>query len=571
MRFLLILFFLFTACGKEETASNPDVEEGLKYGGYIYLSTVSDPKSFNPILAQETSTTAVTGLIFEGLTRVNVHTLDIEPNLAVSWDVKKGGKEWVFHLREDVKWNDGEPFTADDVVFTFNRLIYNPDIPSSASDVLKVNGEPFKVEKIDNYTVKFSLAASYAPFLMAMGHEILPRHKLEKIVEEGEFNTAWTLDTAPNEIVGTGPFMLRKYRPGQFIELAKNTYYWKKSKEGNSLPYLDGIRFLIVQNLDTALLKFLDGEIDYYNLRGEDFAILNPEQNKGNFKIYQVGPAFGSRFLVFNQNSGLAPKTNESYVDKKKLPWFRNKKFRQAVSYALDRKAMIEIVLNGFGHIQYSPLSPSAGYFYNPDVTKYGYNPEKAKQMLEELGFSDRDKDGILEDSEGVKVEFNLFTNAESTDRVKIAEIIKKDLAGIGVKVHFLPLEFNNLVSKLVSTYDWEAMIMGFTGGIEPHFASNIWLSSGHLHAWYPKEKEPSTDWEKEIDGIFTKAVQVLNSSQRKKLYDEWQEIASDEVPLIYTVLSENMFAIRSRFGNLDPTPYGGAFNNIDEIYVLKK
>ncbi|MDP8233576.1 MAG: ABC transporter substrate-binding protein [Candidatus Saelkia tenebricola] len=567
MRFLLILSFLFTACGKEEAvkADNKD----SKYGGYIYLSTSSDPKSFNPILAQETSTTAVTGLIFEGLTRVNVHTLDVEPNLALFWDIKKGGREWIFYLRKDVCWNDGEPFMADDVVFTFNELIYNPDIPSSSSDVLKVKGEPFKVEKIDNYTVKFSLAATYAPFLMAMGHEILPKHKLEGIVKKGSFNTTWTLDTQPSEIVGTGPFMLKKYRPGQFIELTKNPYYWKMSQE-DTLPYLDGVRFLVVQNIDTALLKFLDTELDYYSLRGEDFAILNPEQEDGNFKIYQVGPTFGSRFLVFNQNPDINPKTKAPFVDKRKIVWFKDKRFRQAISHAIDREAMIEIVLNGFGYTQYGPLSSSSGYFYNPGVAKYEYDLDKANQLLKELGLVDIDNDGILEDADGVDVEFTLFTNAENTDRVKIAEIIKKDLSEIGIKVHFLPLEFNNIVSKIISTYDWEAIILGFTGGIEPHFSSNIWLSTGHLHAWYPRQEQPSTDWEREIDDIFTKAVQVLNRSQRKKMYDKWQEIASHEVPLIYTVLSENMFALRNRFGNLDLTPYGGVFHNIEEIYVLK-
>ena len=188
--------------------------------------------------------------------------------------------------------------------------------------------------------------------------------------------------------------------------------------------------------------------------------------------------------------------------------------------------------------------------------------------LLATMGLIDRDKDGYLEDAQGHRVEFNLYTNAENPDRVKICEMIKKDLEKIGIKINFLPLEFNNIVSKLVANYDWEAILIGFTGGIEPHFGSNVWLSSGHLHAWYPKQKKPATEWEKEIDEIFIKGVQILDKKQRKKLYDKWQKIASEELPLIYTVLSESMFAIRNKFGNLKPTPYGGAFHNIEEIYI---
>lgn len=564
MRILLSLFFLLISCAKKEPSKETES------GGYIYLSTISDPKSFNPILAKETSTTVITSLIFEGLTRINALTLEVEPNLAINWEVKEDGRVWIFHLRQDVKWNDGEHFTADDVIFTFNELIYNPEIPSSAGDILRIEGKPFKVEKIDDYTVKFSLPSTYAPFLMSLTQEILPKHKLDNIVKEGKFNISLGLDTRPEEVVGSGPFMLKRYLPGQLIELIRNPYYYKRDKDGKRLPHLAGIKFLIVQNTDTALLKFLDGEIDYYSLRGQDYAILKPQEKKGNFTIYQAGPAFGSNFLIFNQNPQTNPKTGRHYVEKTKLNWFRDKNFRQAVSYAIDRQAIIDIVLNGFGYPQYSPMSPSSGYFYNAFVKQYEYNPEKAKGLLKEIGFSDKDGDGILEDKHGTKLEFDLFTNAENTDRIKIAEIIKKDLQEIGIKVHFLPLEFNNLVVKLTGSYDWEAVIIGFTGGIEPHFGSNVWLSSGHLHAWYPKQSKPSTEWEKRIDEIFTEAVQILDKKERKKLYDNWQEIASEELPLIYTVLGESMFAVRNKFGNLNPTPYGGAFHNIEEIYIKK-
>ncbi|MCM8793275.1 MAG: ABC transporter substrate-binding protein [Candidatus Omnitrophica bacterium] len=575
----LILLFFLLGCGGEKKISEKKVQlpnlspvytpEVGSFGGTLTLATISDPKSFNPLVAKETSTTVITGLIFEGLTRVNGVTLEVEPNLAKSWEIEDEGRVYIFELRDDVFWQDGEKFSSDDVVFTFNELIYNPDIPSSARDIFTIEGEKIKVEKISDYKIKFTLPKKFAPFLMSMGQEILPKHILEKPLREGKFNFIWGLDTPPKEIIGTGPFRLAKYLPGEKVILERNPLYWKKDKQGNTLPYLERIVFLIVQSQDTAFLKFKEGEIDYYGLRGEDYPLLKPKEKEGNFTIYNTGPSFGENFLVFNQNRDIHPQTGKPFVEAKKLAWFTNKKFREAVAYALDKDSIINIVFNGLGIPQNGPMSPSSGYFYNPEVKKYEYDIKKAKKILAEEGFIDHDGDGFLEDKEGNRVEFSLYTNSGNTERIKIAQIIRKDLERIGFKVNFLPLEFNLLVSKLDSTYDWEAIVLGLTGGIEPHFGANVWYSWGQLHLWYPRQKIPATAWEKRIDELFTQAVQELDKEKRKKLYAEWQVIVSENLPLIYTVLPLNIFAVRNRFGNLYPTAYGGAFHNIEEIYII--
>jgi len=539
-----------------------------KQGGELILASASDPKSFNPIVAKEVSTTAVTGLMFEGLTKTNGKTLEVEPDLAVSWDKDEAGRVWTFHLRRNVRWSDGEPFSADDVVFTFNRLVYNLAIPTSARDIFTIEGKKLKVEKVDEFTVKFTLPVKFAPFLRSMGMEILPKHILEKSVNEGKFSYTWGLDAKPKDIVGTGPFKLEKYLPGERVVLTRNSYYWQKDSQGTRLPYLDKVIFVIVQNPDVALLQFQEGKLDFYSLRGEDYAILKPQEKKGNFTVFNTGPAFGTNFLVFNQNTSLNPKTGRHYIGEKKLRWFTNLKFRKAVVFAIDKQSIIDIVMNGLGFPQYSSMSPSAGYFYTPDVEKYEYNIDKAKALLKEARIYDRDNDGFAEDDKGNRIEFNLFTNANSTVRIKIANIIRKDLESLGFKVNFVPLEFNQLVSKIDSTYDWDAVMIGLTGGIEPHFGSNVWKSSGHLHMWYPRQKKPATEWEAEIDSIFNRAAQELDRKKRKELYDKWQMIVSEDLPLIYTVLPANIFAVRDKFGNLDPTSYGGAFYNIERIYV---
>jgi peptide/nickel transport system substrate-binding protein len=351
---------------------------------------------------------------------------------------------------------------------------------------------------------------------------------------------------------------------------------------------------------------------------------LKPEEKKGKFTVYETGPAFGTNFLVFNQNLEKDEKTDKNYVELKKQNWFTNKKFRQAAAHSIDKAGIVDIVMNGMASPQDSAMSPSAGFFYNPNVQKYEYNLEKARTLLKEAGFVEqdtkydrsvlplvisifvfavglfiflrksnskwkvlfvlvlfsvavgffaifmgsKDQSKIIKDAEGNDVEFNLFTNSGNTQRVQIANIIRKDLERLGFKVHFMQLEFNNLVTKLDSTYDWDAVILGLTGGIEPHFGNNVWQSSGHLHMWYPKQKEPATLWEKQIDDIFDRGVQELDRQKRKELYDQWQGIVAEELPFIYTVLPTNLFAVRNKFGNLYPTSYGGAFHNLEEIFI---
>ncbi len=588
---LVLSSFLVLGCGGTETnpgVNQPQAEPKPKpppiytvipaeykpqigtYGGYLVLDSISNPKSFNPIIAQETSTTAITQYIFEGLTRISGITDEPEPNLAESWDISPDGLTWTIHLRKGVKWNDGEPLTADDVVFTYKDLVYNKDLPSSSRDIFTVEGKEFDVSKVDDYTVTFRTPLKFSPFLRGLTQEILPKHILEKSVKEGTFNSTWGVDSKLSDIVGTGPFMLERYEASQRVVLKRNPLYWRTDAKGNHLPYLDGVIILIVSDINASLLKFKDGETDFYGMTGPDYPILKPLETEKGFTVYSLGPGLGTNFILFNEDPEKNPQTGRPFLDPIKLKWFTDVDFRRAVAYALDRQSMIDLVMNGLAYPQYSAMSPSASYYYNADVVKYDYNPAKSREILAAAGFIDRNGDGYVEDPEGNKVEFNLFTNAENVIRVKLADIIRKDLETIGMQVHFTALEFNNLVDKLSSTMDWDCILLGLTGGSEPYFGKNVWYSSGQLHMWYPREPKPATPWEARIDQIFNTAVQELDRENRRKLYDEWQLIVSEQVPLIYTVLPDTLIAVRNKFGNLYPTPLGGAFHNIEEIYVVK-
>ena len=579
MRKIFLLMILVLLVSSISINVVPAAEVG-KYGGTLMLSSISDPKTFNSVVAKETSSTFITGFILEGLVDTDGVTTEIKPSLAESWEVAADKVTWTFHLRKDVTWFDGKPFTADDVIFTFNDLYYNPSIPTSSRDILTIEGELIKVEKVDKYTVKFITPKPFAPMLRSIGGAILPKHILDSkvvkvdpnTVKEGEmprqpFNSTWGVDTPPEQIIGTGPYMMKEYKPSQYVVLVRNPNYWKKDSAGNQLPYIEQIRIVIVPNQDVQLLKFQAGELDGLSIRGQDYPLLKPKEKSGNYTLYNAGPAFGTNFIVFNQNAGKNPQ-GEPFVNSTELSWYTDLNFHKAVAHAIDKETIIANVMNGLGYIQHAAMSPGAKLFYNPNVTKYEYDLDKASEILEQAGYKDKDGDGFIEDKNGNTVEFDIITNSGNTVRENIGLIIQEDLKEIGIKAKFSPIDFNALVTRLTDTFDWDAVIIGLTGGIEPHNGKNVWESSGQLHMWHPKQKEPATQWEAEIDRLFNEGAQELDIEKRKAIYFRWQEIVAEQLPVIYTVLSASLVAIRNKFGNLKPTAFGGWLHNLEEIYI---
>ena len=536
-----------------------------KRGGALTLATISDPLTFNLAVANDTSSSGVLGYLFEGLTETSWLTDEVEPALAESWEHSDDGLTWTFNLRRDVQWHDGQPFTAHDVDFTFNKVIYNDDIPASSRPAFTFRylegGEwtqgKMTVTALDDYTVFCELPVSFAPFLRSMGTAIYPKHILEQYVDDGTFATTWDISTDPAEIIGTGPFTISLYAPDERVVLKPNPDYWLKDSDGNRLPYLDEIIQIIVPDLETELIKFRAGETDVHGVLGEDYAALEPLQEDENFTIHKQGPAFGTTFLVFNMNSGKNPETGEPYVGAEKLNWFQNKQFRHAVAYSMDKDAIIEDVQHGLGYPQWSSISPAAGEFHNANVLKYPYDIDTANEILDGLGWKDTDGDGIREDGAGNKIEFSLVTNTGNSVRDRASQIIQEGLKEVGIQANYETIEFGDLVGQLTGSYDWEAVVIGFTGGTEPHGGINFWHSSEALHLWNPNQTQPATDWEAEIDNLYIIGSQELDRSKRVEHYHRAQEIAAENMPVIYTTLSERLSAVRNVFGNTTPTLYG--------------
>ena len=538
-----------------------------RHGGNLTFATISEPLTFNLAIAQDASSSGVLGYLFEGLTEISWLTDEVEPSLAESWEHSDDGLTWTFHLRDDVEWHDGEPFTAHDVEFTFNRIIYNPDIPASSRPTFhfrSLNEEtgiweeaPMTVRAIDDHTVECVLPVPFAPFLRSMGTAIYPRHILERHVDDGTFASTWDIDTDPSEIIGTGPFTIESYVPGEQVILNRNPDYWLKDAEGNSLPYLDKVVRDIVPNLEDELDKFLAGEADIHGVLGEELPRLAPLQSEGNFTIHRRGPAFGTTFLAFNMNPGQNPDTGEPYLAPEKREWFRNQRFRQAVAHVIDKDRIIVEAQHGAGYPQWSSVSPAAGDFHNPAVRQYDYDIEMANQILNDLGWVDTNGDGIREDGSGNEIKFTMVTNTGNSVRANVGEIIHEGMSAIGLEVDYQIIDFGLLVDQLVRTYDWEAVVIGFTGSSDPHGGITLWHSGEGLHLWYPNQPEPATDWEAELDKIYIKASQELDRDRRVEYYHRAQEIVAENLPLIYTTQSERLSATRNVFGNTTPTLYG--------------
>ena len=571
-----IALLVLAGCAREDEDEGATVEQLVrnadrfeystgKRGGALTLATISDPLTFNLAVANDASSSGVLGYLFEGLTETSWLTDEVEPALAESWEHSDDGLTWTFNLRRDVKWHNGQPFTAHDVDFTFNKVIYNDDIPASSRPAFTFRylegGEwtqgKMTVMALDDYTVFCELPVSFAPFLRSMGTEIYPKHILEQYVDDGTFATTWDISTDPAEIIGTGPFTISLYAPDERVVLKRNPDYWLKDSDENGLPYLDEIVHIIVPDLETELIKFRAGETDVHGVLGEDFATLEPLQEDENFTIHKQGPAFSTTFLVFNMNPGKNPETGEAYVGAEKLNWFQNKQFRHAVAHSMDKDAIIEDVQHGLGYPQWSSISPAAGDFHNPNVREYPYDIEKANALLDGLGWKDTDGDGIREDDKGNKIEFSLVTNSGNSVRDRASQIIQEGLKEIGVQANYETIEFGDLVGQLTTSYDWEAVVIGFTGGTEPHGGINVWHSSEALHLWHPNQPQPATDWEAEIDNLYIIGSQELDRVKRVEHYHRAQEIAAENMPVIYTTLSERLSAVRNVFGNTTPTLYG--------------
>ena len=554
----------------------------------LVLVSPSPPSTFN--YAMSRSSYDFFRFIYKGLISENGLTGELEPALAESWVLSENKKRIIFTLRSELKWSDGKPLTADDVIFTYQDIYLNQKIPTIYRDFLRIgsSGAFPSVKKIDRRRVEFILPEPFAPFLRYVEKlKILPAHALRNTIlsTDGDgkplFLSTWNTNTQPQKIISNGPFKLANYIPSQRIILEKNPFYWRNDSAGNSLPYIDKLIIQIIPSTDNQLIRFRSGELDSIGVDPEAFQLLKREEERGKYKIYNRG-ALGYRFVGFNLNQA---KNSEGkpLLNPIKSRWFNNLAFRQAVAYAINRQQINNTIYRGLGEIKHSPLGVQSSYYLSPEagLKVYKYNPEKSKKILLDSGFQYNDANELL-DENGNRVEFTILVKSEEKLRIDTAVKIQGDLSHIGIKANLQILNFNSVLKKLLSSRDWECYVGAFGvpgADIEPNLLSLFWLSNGSFHQFNlgSKPGEPKiknwqvSDWEKEIDRLFTAAYQTIDENKRREIYGEFQQIVAEQLPIFFLVNPLAIQAVRNHIDNFKSSAIGSAFWNIDELKIKDK
>jgi peptide/nickel transport system substrate-binding protein len=578
--------FIVIPLGVEGT-SYAHLEPGTR-GGTFYASAISEPKGWNSVTSHENSTSQYTNIMMRGLIDIDPNTAAIVPELARSWDLAEDGLEIIFHLRRGLRWSDGEPFTADDVIFTFNDLYYNEDVDTDTRDILRLPDDTLpQFEKIDDHTIRVSLSVPFRPILTALGSSIMPKHvladsvhKLNPDVPVGQFNSTWTLDTDPSKIVGMGPFIVESYFPTQGVTLRRNPYYYHVDPNGVQLPYLDRYVILTVENQDVSLLKFRNGELDAFGPRALDLPILTEEADRKDFTVLVKPdvPVFGTSWIGINQDYGLAQGTNDNL-----RALFRDLRFRKAIAHAIDKETIIRNVYNDLAVPQWSPVSYISPFYagrdyYGGPVTEeyavvYEFDPSKVVSLLDEIGIIDRNDDGWRDFEDGTTVEIEFNTNPNTT-REGICLIVTEDLREAGLDITFQPLEFNKLVDRLTGS-SIQMVLLGLGGSGEPNSGANVYRSTGGLHFWHYSAADGDIyDIEILIDELMSAGVATFDNDLAFEAYKQYQiAYAESDLGLIFTVNPTFVYAYYNRIGNAEvsnptATPSGGNGLSMDLIFL---
>jgi len=569
--FLSLLLVASVLPSVSATETEMDTVTGIeigKRGGRLVVPALGDPKSFNIITSNDSSSSDILGPVYDALVSYDPEKKKILPALATSWEHSDDFLTWTFHLRKGVRWNDGEPFTADDVVFTF-EVLYDDTIINAARSIVEVKGQPFDVRKVDELTVEVKLPAVYGPFERAIGVPIIPKHKLETPHREGRLQEMLNVGSPPEEVVGTGAFKIKSFLPAERVVLERNPYYWKQDEKGTRLPYLDELVFLSIPDLDAWDIAFESGKTDTHEVYPQKYKRFKKKESEGNFTIYELGLALGDSHIWFNQNPGKNPETGDPYVAPHKLAWFTNLNFRKAISHCINRPIIVRNVFRGRAEPIFGPLSPSMGKWFNPNMPRFEYDLDKSRALLDEMEYIDRDGDGVREDPQGNKITFTFITNSENNIREKIGIILQESFQEVGLEGKLKRVDFGSLIVAIQDAFDYDACLLGLTGSDYPLGGLNVYRSSGRTHHWHPSQKEPATQWEARVDGLIEDFLAEPLEEKQVAIWHEIQRLYAENQPVCWTVNRNVYEAVRNNFGNVRPIlPRPRVRWNAEEIFV---
>lgn len=556
------------AAAQATARPSPAISEATpgRPGGRLVVALRAEPKTLNPVTALDDPSRTVLERMMADLAHIDRATQEVVPALAESWTASEDGRRYRLVLRRGLRFSDGNALDADDVVFTF-QVYTDPEVAAPQRELLIVEGEPIVAKKVDERTVDIEMAAPYAVGARLFDSiAVLPRHLLETAWKEGRLGAAWGLSTPPAEIAGAGPFRLKRFVPGERLELERNPHYWKVDARGQRLPYLEELHFLFVANEEAQSILFRAGETHLVDsLSPESFAFLAADAGERPYELRDLGPGLVYHMLFFNLNR-LAGEGREALLARQR--WFEQTAFRRAVSLAIDREAIVRLVFRGLATPIAGEVTPANRLWRNEALQPTRRDVAAARRLLAEAGFVRRE-DGELHDAAGRPVTFTVATNASSAERVQMATLLQEDLREIGITLRIVPLEFRALLDRIFESKDYDAVILGLGGGdVDPNSAMNVWLSSGSSHLFRLGEETPATPWEAEIDELLRRQLVTLDRAERGRLFDRVQEIIVEQQPFVYLVSPNVLVGAHSRLGNFRPVPLDHpTLWNVEELY----
>ncbi|MGI8907447.1 MAG: ABC transporter substrate-binding protein [Candidatus Sumerlaeaceae bacterium] len=531
-----------------------DIKPGKRGGNFTFGYFGEGPKTFNPITGNDSASGDLGLMMFSSLINLDYQTQKFSPGLLKEWYMEDNKAHWILKLREGIKWSDGHPITADDILFTI-QVIYDPKILNALRDILQMDGKPVEFEKVDALTVRAKLPRPSASFQAMLPFQIVPKHAYEEAYKAGTFATMMNTDSDPAKFVCSGPFKLKQYFPGERVVMERNPHYFRYDSNGTQLPYLDTMIISYAPNMDQMLLRFKGGEVDGITRPSQpSLPDLQDNAAKGNYTVHDAGPGTASDLLWFNLKEGTNPKSGNPYVAPWKSVIFRDVRFRRAMLHSIDRESIIRTELRGQAELGKTCDSSANKLWFKRDVPVYDYNPGKAKALLEEMNLKDRDGDGIREDAQGNKVSFTIITNKGNQRRERFAPLLTQDMRQVGIEARTDFMDFNALLSLTDESYEYEGCILGLAGGsTHPANKMNTFLSTARTNLYNPRQEKPATDWGAEVDKLCAEFNSTLDPGFQLKAYHRIQEIHAQQLPTLPLWYPKVFVACSNKYENIKP------------------
>jgi peptide/nickel transport system substrate-binding protein len=528
--------------------SNP-ANEPRERGGQVVASLRAEPRTFNRLVSSDQTTETLAMLMQGRLVRINRSTFELEPWLAERWESSEDGRTHTLHLRQGVVWSDGTPFTSADVLFSV-RAAYDPNVKSPVASSITISGQPIAATAPDASTVVLTYPSPSGPGLRLLDMlPIVPKHKLEPALTAGTFAQAWGPATTPGDIVGTGPFILREYQPGQRLVFDRNQKYWRKAENGDALPYLDRLVLELVPDQNAELLRLQSGATDltHSELRSDDYIPVRRAEEEGKVTMVELGVAPDADAFWFC----LKP---EKKARDPRFAFVNKREFRQAISHAVDREAFAQTVFLGEAVPIWGPITPGNRLWFSPNVPRYPFDAARAKQLLTSIGLEDRNGNGVVEDKAGTEARFTVITQQGISYYERGTTVLREQAAAVGIALDIVPLEFSAMLTRLLAC-DYDAIYMRpLTTDLDPAGNLDYWLSSGSAHLWNLHQEKPATDWEQRIDALISEQSTTLGLERRRELFTEVQKVLAENVPVLYFASPRLYYAHSRRLRGVVPS-----------------